>query len=73
MLEKQSAEVTSRIEAAEDRIREIDATFAEPDYYERASPGEVRTLESERAELEAGLEELMTRWEEIERELHAMK
>jgi len=72
MLEKQSSEVTSRIEAAEDRIREIDATFAEPDYYERASPGEVRTLESERAELEAGLEELMATWEELERELHTM-
>jgi ATPase subunit of ABC transporter with duplicated ATPase domains len=71
-LEKESEEATARIDRAERRIEEIDATFAEPGFFERAGQDEVKALEQERATLQSEMEDLMGRWEEIERELHAL-
>ncbi|TVP55766.1 MAG: ABC transporter ATP-binding protein [Gemmatimonadales bacterium] len=71
-LEKRSGEITEKIEARESRIEAIDRTFLEPGYYDRTPADEVRTLEEERARLQEELEELMTRWERIERQLFAL-
>ncbi len=71
-LEKRSGEITEKIEARESRIEAIDRTFLQPGYYERTPADEVRTLEEERARLQEELEELMARWERIERQLFAL-
>ncbi len=68
-LEEQTRELTSQIQRAEARIREIDALFCEPGFFERSDPEEIRSLEDERAVIERELEELMTSWEATERKL----
>ncbi len=62
-------ELAGRIEAAEARVAEIEAVFANPSYYAGASPGEVRRLEEERAELVDRVAALMAEWEGVEGEL----
>ncbi|MEK9499444.1 ABC-F family ATP-binding cassette domain-containing protein [Gaopeijia maritima] len=62
-------QVTARITAIESRLEAIDATFCEPDFYERSSPDEVSALEAERADLAAEAETALVRWEALEREL----
>jgi energy-coupling factor transporter ATP-binding protein EcfA2 len=71
-LERESESLTSRIEKAEARIREIDTRFAEPDYFDRTPPEEVRVLQAERGQLQERVEELMGRWEGAEKELQAL-
>ncbi|MDE2754164.1 MAG: ABC transporter C-terminal domain-containing protein, partial [Gemmatimonadota bacterium] len=62
-------ELAGRIEAAEARVAEIEAVFANPSYYAGASPGEVRRLEEERAGLVDRVAALMAEWEGVEGEL----
>jgi ATPase subunit of ABC transporter with duplicated ATPase domains len=64
-------EITAAIEAAEARVAGIDATFAEPGYFERAQPDEVAALQAERARLETDVAALMAEWERIEEQLDA--
>ncbi len=60
--------LTTRIEEAETAVGAIDATFADPTYYDRADPGEVRELQAERSDLQAELEALFEQWEQVEGE-----
>ena len=62
-------ELAGRIEAAEARVAEIEAVFANPSYYAGASPGEVRKLEEERAGLMDRVAALMAEWEGVEGKL----
>ncbi len=61
--------ITASIGAAETRIAEIDAIFADPAFYDRTGPEGVRRLETERTARQAELDELLEAWEEIETEL----
>jgi ATPase subunit of ABC transporter with duplicated ATPase domains len=58
--------LTGRIEAAEARIAEIDATFCEPGYFERTPKSETAALERERARLQAEVERLVEEWGALE-------
>jgi ATPase subunit of ABC transporter with duplicated ATPase domains len=72
-LERETEEITAAIDEAESRIQEIEEAFARPGFYEAAGPDEVRSLESERAELQERAESLMARWEEVEGALGALE
>ena len=67
------AEVLHLIEAAETRIAEIDALFADPTYYAKAAAEERRRLETERAGLAKETIELMAEWERTEERIEALK
>jgi len=71
-LERETEELAGRIEVLESRIRAIDATFAEPDYFERTPREEIRKAEEERAELAEELESTTLRWERAGEELYAL-
>jgi energy-coupling factor transporter ATP-binding protein EcfA2 len=58
--------LSAKIEAAESRIREIDALFCTPGFYESTPGQEVKALERERAELESETSALMEKWAEAE-------
>ena len=68
-LKARADELAAGIEAAEARVAEIEAVFANPAFYDEASPGEVRALEEERAGLVARVAGLMAEWEGVEGEL----
>ena len=68
-LAQRHAKITEEIDAAEQRIREIDQRFAEPGYFDRASRSEVAKLEREQAELKEEVDRLMAEWEKAEEEL----
>ncbi|WP_419950936.1 ABC-F family ATP-binding cassette domain-containing protein [Candidatus Palauibacter sp.] len=61
--------ITAGIEAAESRIAEIDATFADPVFYDRTPLEDVRRLETERTTRQAELDQLLVDWEKVETEL----
>jgi ATPase subunit of ABC transporter with duplicated ATPase domains len=65
--------VTGRIQAAEARLREIDALFCEPGYFTRTPVDAVRALEVERKTLQDEIAGLMTEWEEMEQEVAALE
>ena len=65
-LEARVEEVAARVEAAEGRVGEIDAVFAQAAFYEDASREEVAGLEAERRDLVAEIERLMGVWEGLE-------
>ncbi|MEM1447730.1 MAG: ATP-binding cassette domain-containing protein [Planctomycetota bacterium] len=65
--EKELGEVEERIGALEERIGELDEELVSPELYAAgADPGRARALQSERETAHTSLEELMTRWEELE-------
>ncbi len=68
-LEERAEELAGRVEAAEARVAEIEAVFADPAFYAGASPGEVRKLEEERAGLVEEVAARMAEWEGVEGEL----
>ncbi len=70
--EEMRDEVTARIGEIETRTEEIDQIFCRPDFFDQAAPDEVTRLESERSALGEEIEELMTRWEQLERDLAAL-
>jgi ABC-type multidrug transport system ATPase subunit len=65
-------EVMRLIEAAEARVAEIEAVFADPAFYGKTSPEEVRRLEGERAGLAEEIRGLLTEWERGEERLQAL-
>jgi ATPase subunit of ABC transporter with duplicated ATPase domains len=65
-------ELMRLIQAAESRVAEIHALFAEPAFYERTTPDEVRRLEAERTGLEKELVGLLAEWEVGEERLQAL-
>jgi ATPase subunit of ABC transporter with duplicated ATPase domains len=62
-LRRRRDELMTRIAAAEARLEAIDRLFCQPGYYDATPAADVQALEQERAELEAGLAELMAEWE----------
>jgi hypothetical protein len=67
-----SIEAERAIEAAEARKLAIATLYAEPGFFERTPPGDLKQLEREDAELGAKIDGWMTEWEEIEKELHEL-
>ena len=61
------------IEAAESRIAEIDALFADTSYYGKASVEDRRALEAERTGLAKEAKELIAEWEKTEERIEALK
>jgi len=68
-LPKLRDKVLAQLTAAEARKTEIQATYADPDFYQRATPGEVDALVKEEAALTPRIDALMAEWEALEREL----
>ena len=68
LLRRQEA-LTASIEEAEARVAEIDDVFCDPTYYERASPEEVKILETERTSLQSDVADLTSEWESAEKEI----
>ena len=68
----QQEERLNQIESCETRLKEIDELFCQPQYYEKTSPDEIRTLETERTKLEREVGYLTAEWERTEEELAAM-
>ena len=66
-------QLTARIEEAETRIEEIDMSFADVTFYEQATPDAVKEMESERSSLQALLDELLSKWEQVEEELERLR
>jgi ABC-type multidrug transport system ATPase subunit len=64
-------ELMAEIEAAETRVGEIEASFAEPAFYDRTTPATIQALEEERASLKARAEGLVAEWEDVAREVEA--
>jgi ATPase subunit of ABC transporter with duplicated ATPase domains len=69
MAQDRHAELMHLIEAAESRIAEIDALFAEPAFFGRTSAEERRRLESERTGLTKEAAALLAEWEATEEQL----
>ncbi|MFC1531576.1 ATP-binding cassette domain-containing protein, partial [Gemmatimonadota bacterium] len=65
-------QLTTRIEETEARIEEIDMSFADPSFYDRAAAEEVREMEGTRSGLQAELDELLALWEQVESELEQL-
>ena len=70
-LERRRDDVLAEIAAAEQRVAEIDATFADPEYYGRTPVEEVQALQREREALLEQVERLMQEWEGVEQEIAA--
>ena len=68
-LQERQAALASKIEAAEARIKKIDAKFCEANYFDHTPPAEVRKEEVVRNGLEREVGELMAEWEQVEEEL----
>jgi len=68
-LQERQAGLTTRIEAAEARIKEIDAMFCEANYFEQTPPAEVRKAEAQRNDLEREVNDLMAEWEQVGEEM----
>ena len=66
---KRQEELTASIQEAEARVAEIDEVFCEPTFYERASPDEVKILETERTSLQSDVAHLTSEWESAEEEI----
>jgi ATPase subunit of ABC transporter with duplicated ATPase domains len=64
--------LTAEIDRTEARIGEINETFCDPTYFDRASPKEVGKLEAEQKKLAAKVAELMAEWEEVETALEEL-
>jgi len=71
-LPKLRDKVLAEIEKAEGRKREIDAIYADPGFFQRASRDEIDALVEEAAALGPRIDGLVKDWEELERELSAM-
>ena len=68
-LTRQQDELTRKIETAEARLAEIDQAFCEPGFFEDTSAEKVAGLEDERAKLKTKVEDVMSQWEEVERQI----
>ena len=70
-LERRRDDVLAEIEAAERRVAEIDATFADSEYYGWTPVEQVQALQREREALVQRVELLLREWEGVEQELAA--
>ena len=65
-------EITSQVEASEDRIHEINEMFCNPGFFDTTKPERVKKLEVEQAKLKTTIDDLMARWEELESTLESV-
>ena len=63
--EEKLAGLLGRVETAESRLGEIDASLCEPGFYDRTPPEQVRQLQDERSRLERRVADLTARWERL--------
>ncbi len=68
-LEKRRDRLTGEIEQAEARVHSINELFCNPGFFDKTPESEVRKLEREQKGLSGRVDELMTEWEEVEKEL----
>ena len=68
-LAKQRDSLTEEIEKAEKRVHAINEMFCNPGFFDKTPDAEVRKLEREQKTLTGKVEDMMTRWEEVEQEL----
>jgi ATPase subunit of ABC transporter with duplicated ATPase domains len=68
-LERRREELTSRVQAAESRVSEIDALFCRPGYFEQTAADEVAARRRERTALEEEVAGLIAEWEGLEDEI----
>jgi ATP-binding cassette subfamily F protein uup len=61
---RELAELPARIEALETEQAELNARLSSPDLY--SDPQSVQKVQARMAEIEAGLDAALTRWEELE-------
>ncbi len=71
-LTRRRDELMAAIEAAEAEKGEIEQRYAEPDFFERSTPEELRDLAARQSELDKRLEGLLAEWEAAETELAAL-
>lgn len=71
-LERRRDDLTSRIEAAEARIQEIDALFLADGFFDTTEPARVQALQEERATQMDAVADLLVRWEAVEEEMAAL-
>ncbi len=68
-LAKRRDVLTDQIEKAEGRIHSINELFCNPGFFDKTPESEVRKLEREQKSLSAKVDELMSEWEQVEKEL----
>ena len=71
-LERDRDRLTAEIDKAEHRVHAINELFCNPGFFDKTSPTEVKKLENEQKTLSARLEELMSSWEKVEKELESL-
>jgi ABC-type multidrug transport system ATPase subunit len=71
-LERRREELTTRVQAAESRVSEIDELFCRPGYFDRTAPDEVAARRRERTALEEEVSSLLTEWEGLEDEIEQL-
>ena len=65
-LERQRDELSASIEAAEQRIEQIDTDFSRAGFYDETDPQQATALQVERTQLADELDDLIEQWAEIE-------
>ena len=63
----------AQITKSEARLAEIQALYCSAGFFERTSPADIKSLESEKVALGPKIEELMAQWEAFEAELNELK
>jgi ATPase subunit of ABC transporter with duplicated ATPase domains len=64
--------VTAAVEKAESRIETIDAEFCREGFFDQTPESTIRTLQTERADLEDKVAALMDEWETLDGELNSL-
>jgi ATPase subunit of ABC transporter with duplicated ATPase domains len=72
-LERQVADLSAQIGAAEARLAELDALFCQPGFYGATPPAAVAALQAEREALQRHADTLMASWAEAEDTLQARR
>ena len=67
--EAQQENLLEQIETAENRLKQIDELFCQPNYYDETPPEEIKVLEAERTDLERDVAYMTADWERAEQEL----
>ena len=70
---EQQERLMTQLETAESRLKEIDALFCAPNYYERTPATQIETLTAERTALENEVSQLMATWEQTEEDIAAVE
>ena len=68
-LQSRRDELTAAIEKAETRVDEINEIFCDPGFFDKSEPKEIRRLETEQKKLKENIDEHMSEWEDVEKEI----